>query len=385
MSGSKGGKKTAEYEELTEKLYRLYKKKCNDESVPIVKSLEEKFNEARENTTDIREIYIWDEVGFIGVRMLLDAMREVEYPCVHFLRFWRSNCEDEGVRAVIQFMEHCPTIKSLEFMGCNITALGCEFLGRVIRPEAKGHLKELKLDHNVFGNEGIKALAEGLRGNSKLEALSLSYCGIDHQASDSITEILASKFSALKRLNLQGNRLGNEGIKAIFPFLALSPSIETLIFADNGIHEELEPESQGILEEEETKRENRSKQFLAGEDKQRSIEEVNEETPGEGGNTDVKVINEFKKKPHDIVSVICSAMLERSNIKEYDWRLNEFTDVSGKKFLETLQLASHVSRFDITDKLSHQLYMDILAQLKLNKPKKKGKKGKKGKKKKAKP
>jgi len=44
-------------------------------------------------------------------------------------------------------------------------------------------LLKLKLDHNNFGDEGLKNLALALRVNNTLEKLSLNYCGISKEGS----------------------------------------------------------------------------------------------------------------------------------------------------------------------------------------------------------
>lgn len=60
-------------------------------------------------------------------------------------------------------------ITYLELLDNNITALGCEFLGKVLHPKMKPQILALKLDHNNFGAEGVIALAEGLAVNSTLK------------------------------------------------------------------------------------------------------------------------------------------------------------------------------------------------------------------------
>jgi len=70
----------------------------------------------------------------------------------------------------------------------------------------------LKLDHNEFGSEGVIALSEGLAINPTLRSLSLTYCGIDHTASQALFEILIYTRSALEELHLNGNLLRNDGV-----------------------------------------------------------------------------------------------------------------------------------------------------------------------------
>ena len=67
----------------------------------------------------------------------------------------------------------------LELLDNKLTALSCEFVSRVLHPKSNTMISTLKLDHNSFGSEGVRRLAEGLSINSSLENLSLTYCGID--------------------------------------------------------------------------------------------------------------------------------------------------------------------------------------------------------------
>jgi Ran GTPase-activating protein (RanGAP) involved in mRNA processing and transport len=92
----------------------------------------------------------------------MDALRSVNYIHTKSIRFWKTNCEDEGVRSIGMYAKNCPNLLILELLDNQITRLGCEFLSKILVPEAKLNLQVLKLDHNSFGSEGIKALAEGL-------------------------------------------------------------------------------------------------------------------------------------------------------------------------------------------------------------------------------
>jgi len=81
---------------------------------------------------------------------------------------WNVGAGDEGCRAVCQYIEMCNSVLSLELMSNEITPLGCQFLGRLLAPEAKANLLMVKLDHNNFGSEGLNYLAEGLSMNKTI-------------------------------------------------------------------------------------------------------------------------------------------------------------------------------------------------------------------------
>ena len=78
----------------------------------------------------------------------------------------------------------------LELMANEITPLGCEFIGKLLLPDMKCALKVLKLDHNNFGSEGLKHIAEGMAANKNIQSLSLTYCGIDKSGARALFELL---------------------------------------------------------------------------------------------------------------------------------------------------------------------------------------------------
>jgi len=116
----------------------------------------------------------------------MDALKDAKYPHCASLRFWRTFCEDEGVRAVCQYVETGKPVAFLELLDNKITPLGCDFISRALHPKSQPQVQVLKLDHNQFGSEGLINLAEGLAINPVLRLLSLTYCGIDHEAADAL-------------------------------------------------------------------------------------------------------------------------------------------------------------------------------------------------------
>jgi Ran GTPase-activating protein (RanGAP) involved in mRNA processing and transport len=70
------------------------------------------------------------------------------------------------------------SLQVLDLLDNGITSLGCEFFGKaLVNPEIK--LRQIKLDNNLIGTEGLKNLSIGLRSISTLDKLSLKHCNID--------------------------------------------------------------------------------------------------------------------------------------------------------------------------------------------------------------
>lgn len=63
-------------------------------------------------------------------------------------------------------------------------------------------LLKLKLDHNLFGDEGLKNLSVALAVNNVLEKLSLNYCGITSVGAKCLQQLLANIDTHLIKLKL---------------------------------------------------------------------------------------------------------------------------------------------------------------------------------------
>jgi Ran GTPase-activating protein (RanGAP) involved in mRNA processing and transport len=111
-----------------------------------------------------------------------------------------------------------------------VKGIGCEFLGNCLTTSS---ITILKLDHNVFGTEGLAQLTNGLCKNKTLTVLSLAYCGLDDKCAKYLQQVLAFVKSELKLLDLQGNALGNDGVHDLFRVLKVNDTLEEVNLADN--------------------------------------------------------------------------------------------------------------------------------------------------------
>lgn len=227
-------------ENFTEKLYKAYRRKLAELEISMPKSMEEKFLELRDEKEpgDLTEVIMWENVGSPGARALADALRETEYKLLRSMRFWKANIEDEGVRALCQFLQTNMTVNSLELMECSISPLGCEFLGGLLGPAYRSPITVLKLDHNEFGDAGMIKLAQGLAENTVLQELSLTYCGIGPEGAEGLFEILIYVNCGLTTLDLQGNMLMNDGVCRVLHALKVNKSLVSLCLVDNQFGED---------------------------------------------------------------------------------------------------------------------------------------------------
>lgn len=321
MSKKKGGKKAPkkdqEDDDSTERLFKLYKKKWGELQWNTSKALMAKFMD--DEVEDIDKIHIWDEIGWQGVKALMQSLKAVDYQHCKSLRLWKTGWEDEGVRAIWDWLMTNSTVQMLELLENKITPLGWDFIGRILVPQSPSAITVLKLDHNDIGSEGVANLTKGLTTNKNLEELSLTYCNIDAEGARPLFEVLIYTKSGLKRLNLTGNHLRNEGIIELLRGVSAAKVLEQFNIADN--------------------------QF--GDDQ-------------------------------DVMQAFKFWMTRNLTLKHYDIKFNSIGDDGVKYLIEILNEATHVCDVEISERVTQEILKEFKEKCKENKGKKKGKKGKKG-------
>lgn len=160
------------------------------------------------------------------------------YPHCVSIRFWKTYCEDEGVRAICQYLEIGKPVLFLELLDNRITALGCEFIARALHPKMNPTIQVLKLDHNQFGSQGVINLSQSLAINPFIKILSLTYCGIDKDAAQALFEILIFTRSQLEEVNLSGNFLRNQGVIRVLMGTSIAKNLKKIYLADNQFNDD---------------------------------------------------------------------------------------------------------------------------------------------------
>lgn len=90
------------------------------------------FAEAEDEDEDITKIHLWEELGWQGIKALMDALIQIDYKHCFSLRLWKTYCEDEGVRHVCRWLAMNKTVRFLELLENRISWLGCEFIGTIM-------------------------------------------------------------------------------------------------------------------------------------------------------------------------------------------------------------------------------------------------------------
>ena len=134
--GGKGkGAAIAEEDDSVDKFWRKYKKLTTELEIAICPVIKEKYDLFTDEQEVPTKFHIWTELGWPGTRAIMDALIDVKYQHCTSIRFWKTFCEDEGVRAICQYLECNKNVLFLELLDNNITSLGCEFLGKALHPK----------------------------------------------------------------------------------------------------------------------------------------------------------------------------------------------------------------------------------------------------------
>ena len=178
--GPKKAAATADGEEediSCELLMKQYRKNCQTLQCDINKQIKAAFDtEWTENLIPIKKFHLWDDLGWQGIKALIDAAVAVNYKHCTSIRLWRSKCEDEGVRILVKFLLQAKTVAVFELLDAQVTKIGCEMISKALLGQHSINLLVLKLDHNPIGSEGLKILAQGISQNKQLTSVSLTFC-----------------------------------------------------------------------------------------------------------------------------------------------------------------------------------------------------------------
>ena len=197
-----------------------------------------------------------EALGSGGCRCLVNAMINIPFTATKELRICSSSLGDAGASSIASFLIATATkrpldpstdptatqpvwqLEYIELTDNDISHVGAKALGRSLCVGMNTTLNTLILDFNrTMSSQGVAALCKGLSTNSTLKKLSLKHCGIDEQGSQSLTDILSFKKTALISLDISCNAIGGSGLSDLCTGLLANTSLKTLRLADNGINQ----------------------------------------------------------------------------------------------------------------------------------------------------
>jgi hypothetical protein len=155
--GSAKAKGAGDEEDMSvENFYKAYKKKCVEYNCEMSKIIKGQYELFLEEDKEITKLHLWEELGWPGVKAIVESLKAAAYPHLRSIRLWKTYCEDEGVRQICSFLERNASVVCLELLDNKVTPLGCEFIGRTLTPgNTCPPIQILKLDHNDFGSAGL--------------------------------------------------------------------------------------------------------------------------------------------------------------------------------------------------------------------------------------
>lgn len=233
MSKGKKGGAAGDGESPFETLMNIYPKKFKQNDIPMYHAFDEKMKLLMDEDGELVQLHLWEPTNPNAIQAIFAAIHDAKIDTLISIRFWKIKAQDEGIRAQSTYMIANKTVEVVDVLDNEITPLGCEFLGRAIHPTVNLTQKKLNMDHNVFRDEGLRQLNYGLAINPNIMHLSLTYCGLTELSAKFLQQILAFSESKIEYLSLQGNELGNIGVKALLEAVKINTVITELGLSDN--------------------------------------------------------------------------------------------------------------------------------------------------------
>ena len=137
---------------------------------------------------------------------------------------------DVGAKTLVETINCNNILEELELSSSS--SVSTEALAKAIRSNTA--LRKLNLYCNIVGDVGLKALAEVLNCNNILEEIVIFGCNIGSVGAEVLAEAIGSN-TALKKLDLSRNDVGDVGAIALAHALHSNSSLEVLHLSLNGI------------------------------------------------------------------------------------------------------------------------------------------------------
>ncbi|XP_044177192.1 ran GTPase-activating protein 1-like [Acropora millepora] len=159
-----------------------------------------------------------------GAKSLAEAFQIIG--TLEELQMPQNGIQHEGIAALAEAFKSNPNLKILNLNDNIFSAKGAKAMAEVL-PSLKS-LEVINFGDCLVKTEGAKELAKSLRsGVNNLQELNLSYDEINKEGALAIVEALESK-DCLKKLELNGNAIGDDGIKEVRGWLESNGCLHTL-------------------------------------------------------------------------------------------------------------------------------------------------------------
>eukprot|EP00435_Cladocopium_sp_Y103_P074443 s374_g48.t1 len=176
--------------------------------------------------------YLWDrKIGHSGAKVVAEALKN---SATQWLDLGNSEIGDQGVEALAEGLKSNGSLQWLHLGFNNISDRGAQALAESLKSNGSlGLLDYLNLVSNNIGDRGAEALAESLKSNGSLEELLLGFNNIGDRGAEALAEGLKSNGS-LGRLELHHNNIGDRGAEALAAGLLQNRSLQCLYLSKFG-------------------------------------------------------------------------------------------------------------------------------------------------------
>ncbi|XP_039282090.1 dynein regulatory complex subunit 5 [Nilaparvata lugens] len=175
------------------------------------------------------------QIDDIKLNILLGALIDMEN--LTSLDFSHCNFGNIGAKSLAKLISLHKSLKELNIENNSFGEEGLMAVAFVLNKKDSCPLEVLKLDLNIFGDEGAKALGASLVNNSTLTKLSLAGCGITIEGLTSLMAALRYN-TTLLNLNLSSNNFSNECCTEVMIALEFNTCIQVLDLRNTGIDNE---------------------------------------------------------------------------------------------------------------------------------------------------
>ena len=84
--------------------------------VPACKIFKERLEAVCSETEHLQTVKLWEEMGPVGVRSMMESFTEIGYKHLKQLRLWRVKCQDEGVRTICIYIDKVRLLEVLDLL-----------------------------------------------------------------------------------------------------------------------------------------------------------------------------------------------------------------------------------------------------------------------------
>ena len=119
-------------------------------------------------------------------------------------------------RYVVEALANNHTIKTLDLTGAGCGNAWAKAVAAILKENAA--IEEVKFNANNISNEGAKAIADAVKYNFTLQTIDLGSNEIGAEGAKALAEAVRENTTALRKLNIAYNNIGEEGGKHVLSF-----------------------------------------------------------------------------------------------------------------------------------------------------------------------